>query len=210
MIQKRTVQWSTAWPVMALAVMLAGCGGGSDPVLWNDMARLKAENSELTLKVQHLQEETTRLSEQVATLSGLDETVRLQDLDTLDKIRIGKRTGFYDLDEDGRNDTLTVYIEPLDTSQDYVKAAGLVEVQLWNLNAASDGAKLASWSLAPGDIKDHWGGHIFASYYRLTFPVADILSGQETELTVKVQFTDLLSGKTASDQITVSAQHSAH
>lgn len=203
-MEKRTVQWMTAWPVMALAVMLAGCGGGSDPVLWNDIDRLKAENTELSLQVQRLEEEKSRLSGQVATLSGLDETVRLRDLDTLEKIRLGKRTGFYDQDEDGSNDTLTVYIEPLDTSQDYVKAAGLVEVQLWNLNAAPDAAKLASWSLAPEDLKEHWGGHIFASYYRLTFPVVDILTGQETELTVRVQFTDLLSGKTVGDQKTIS------
>lgn len=199
MLKKRTVQWIT----MLLAVMLTGCGGGREPFLWNDMDRLKAENRELAMQVEQLKAQTDQLRAQVETLSGLDGDARLQELDTLVTIRLGKRTGLYDLDMDGTNETLTVYVEPLDRSQDYVKAVGRVEIELWNLDAPPAEARLADWTLAPDEIQKHWGSTFFANYYRLTFPVAEILSGQEKKLTVKVTFTDFLSGKVLRDQTTI-------
>ena len=171
--------------------------------LWEDVERLKKENTDLSTQVQTLQQENTQLIVQAETLSGLDKDVRLHNLDTLDKIHIGKRTGLYDKDESGINETLVVYIEPVDTAQDYIKAIGSINVELWNLNADTAQARLADWTLEPDKMQKLWGGNIFSSYYRLEFSIADILSGQEKELTVKVTFTDTLSGKVRSDQITV-------
>ena len=155
------------------------------------------------MQVQSLQSENKQLTEQVDTLSGLDKNIRLQDLDTLDKIHLNKRTGLYDTNEDGTKETLIVYVEPLDTAQDLIKAIGTVNIELWNLNTDVAEAKLADWTLKPDKLRKLWGGNIFASYYRLSFEVADILSGQEKELTIKVSFTDWLSGKVFRDQITI-------
>jgi outer membrane murein-binding lipoprotein Lpp len=199
MIKKRTVQWIA----VLLTAMLTGCGGGREPFLWNDMNRLKAENRELAMQVEQLKAQTDQLSEQIETLSGLDGDARMQELDTLVKVRLGKRTGLYDMDKDGTNETLVVYVEPLDRSQDYVKAVGRVEVELWNLDAPPAEARLADWTLAPDEIQKHWGGTIFTGYYRLLFPVAEILNGQEKKLTVRVTFTDWLSGKVLRDQTTI-------
>ena len=71
------------------------------------------------MQVQTLESENTQLAEQVNTLSTLDAAARLEALDTLKKVRIGKRTGFYDKDKNGTNETLVVYLEPLDMAQDY-------------------------------------------------------------------------------------------
>ena len=202
MMKKRTVQFSM---VLAAAALLAGGGGGESP-LWGSLDALKAENTELKLRVQSLQAQNDQLNEQVDTLSGLDKNVRMKDLDTLDKIQIGRHTGLYDLDKNGTNEVLAVYVEPLDMTQDYIKAIGHIEVELWDLDAPAAKAKLADWSLAPKDIETLWGGTIFTSYYRLQFPVAGILSGQEKNLTVKVTFTDFLSGKILSDQTAISPQ----
>lgn len=183
------------------AILLTGCGGKN--VLWDDFENLKKENTDLTMQVQALQQENTQLNEQADALSGLDKEARLQDLDTLDKIRIGKRTGLYDTDNNGTDETLIVYVEPLDMAQDYVKAIGTVKVELWDLNTDPDKAKLTEWTLKPAETQKLWGGNIFASYYRLPFVITDILSGQEKELTVKVTFTDSLSGKVLRDQRTI-------
>ena len=183
-------------------ILLTGCGGDNH-ALWNDIEGLKKENTDLSMQVQSLQQENSQLAEQAGTLSGLDKNIRLQDLDTLDKIRLNKRTGLYDTDENGTKETLMVYIEPLDTAQDFIKAIGTVNVELWNLNTDAAEAKLANWTLKPTETQKLWGGNVFAGYYRLPFEVADILSGQEKELTVKVTFTDFLSGKVFRDQTTI-------
>ncbi|MBL7215755.1 MAG: hypothetical protein ISS71_08775 [Phycisphaerae bacterium] len=201
MIKKRTIQYAL---VFFAAVWLTGCG--SKNVLWDDIERLKQENTGLSLQVQSLKQEITQLAEQVDMLAGFDETTRLQDLDTLQTIRLGRRTGLYDLDEDGMNETMVVYVEPLDTAQDYVKAIGIVEVELWNLDADTAEAKLADWTLVPEEIHPLWGGNIFAGYYRLPFTITNILNGQENELTVKATFTDFLSGKVLRDQTTITPE----
>ncbi len=196
-------KWILRCIIVTLAVVLTGgCGIGKNPLL-GDIDNLKNENTELSLKVQSLQQENVQLTDQVNTLSSLDKDVRLNSLDTLDKIRIAKRTGLYDKDEDGTRETLAVYIETLDTAQDFIKAVGTAQVELWDLDANPTAAKLAEWSLTPEQLHPLWGGNVFAGYYRLSFPVAGIVTGQEKTLTVKVTFTDTLSGKVLRDQTTI-------
>ncbi len=188
--------------VILTAVVLAGCSHGPSPLL-NDIESLKIQNTELTAKVNSLQASNAQLSDQINTLSALDKKTRLETLDTLQQIKIGKRTGLYDNDNDSVNETLTVYLEPTDTAQDFVKAVGTAHIELWNLNAKSESARLADWSLAPADLHKLWGGNIFAGYYRIPLPVTSTLSGQEKELIIKVNFIDSLTGKTLSDNKTI-------
>ena len=197
-------KWMAECVLVSLAaVLLAGCGGRQNQVLWDNIDALKKENTDLTMQVESLRKKNDQLSEQTQRLSGLDKTVRLSAMDTLDTIRIGKRSGLSDTDKDGVNETLMVYLEPLDTAQDYVKAIGTVTVELWNLNTDPAKAKLGEWTLQPADMHKLWGRNIFAGYYRLSLPAANILTGQEKELTVKVTFTDVLSGKVRRDQKTI-------
>jgi hypothetical protein len=182
------------------AVWLAGCGGGQRSTAWDDLKKLQTENSDMALQVEQLQAENTQLHEQVQTLSGLDKRVRLDALDTLAKIRIGRYTGLYDKDEDGAADSLVVYVQPMDTAQDYIKAVGVCTVEVWNLNAPDGQAKLAEWTVEPDQLHKNWGGTIFIAYYRLVFPIGDLPLDKPDELTIKVTFTDFLTGKVFSGQ----------
>ncbi|OQY04583.1 MAG: hypothetical protein B6I25_06765 [Planctomycetales bacterium 4572_13] len=141
--------------LIILAAMLTGCGSGKQRQ-WDTLKNCKQENTELSMQVQRLESENTQLTEQVNTLSTLDAAARLEALDTLEKIRIGKHTGFYDKDDDGTNETLVVYLEPLDSAQDYTKAVGKVNIQLWDLNAAENKAKQAEWTLEPAELHKTW------------------------------------------------------
>ena len=190
--------------LIALAAMLAGCGGGKKRQ-WNTLEDCIRENTNLSVQIQALETENTQLTGQVNTLSTLDATTRLEALDTLEKVRIGKRTGFYDKDDNGTNETLVVYLEPLDSAQDYTKAVGKVNIQLWDLNTAEDKAKQAEWTVEPNDLQKTWGGTIFAGYYRIKLPLK-ITPDQQREYTVKVTFTDYLTGKVLTDQKVLSLQ----
>lgn len=198
-MKQAAIQYALA---LLTAAILGGCGGNSH-ALWNDVDRLQQENTALSMKVQTLQAENTQMARQVNTLAGLEKETRLQTLDTLASIGIKKRTGLYDIDEDGTAETLAVYIEPRDSAQDKVKAVGRVHVELWNLNAPPEDARLGAWTLEPEQLHKLWGGNIFSSYYRLTFDISDMMSVQPEELTVKVTFTDYLSGKVFTDQTVI-------
>ena len=204
---KRRIDWFIF--IALAAVLLAGCSGGKKRS-WDTLEACIQENTDLSMRVQSLESENTQLAEQVNTLSILDAAARLDALDTLEKIRIGKRTGFYDKDDNGTKEILVVYLEPLDTAQDYTKAVGKVTIQLWDLNASEDKAKEAEWTLEPTELHKTWGGTLFAGYYRIKLPLKDVLSGRETknrvgtahptELTLKVTFTDYLTGKVLTEQ----------
>lgn len=197
-------RWIESFILIALAVMLAGCSSSSQRP-WKTLKDCAQKNTELSMQIQALESENTQLTEQVNTLSTLDAAARLEALDTLDKIRIGKRTGFYDKDNDDTNETLVVYLEPLDKAQDFIKAIGAVKIQLWDLDAAANEAKPAEWTLEPAELHPTWGGTIFAGYYRIKLPLENF-SDQKKDYTVKATFTDYLSGKVLTDQKVITVQ----
>ena len=106
---------------------------------------------------------------------------------------------FYGQYKDGVKEKLIVYVRPIDRTGDAIKAAGGIGVQLWNLNAGPDEAMLAEWQVKPEEIKTLWSATMMTNYYRLTFDVGGVTSGEE-ELTVKVSFTDYTTGKVLGDQ----------
>jgi len=162
---------------------------------WDHIKQLGTEK--LTLKEQNekLQSENEDLRKQIKTLSAITPEVRTEVVSVIKKIEIGKRSGLFDKDKDGIKEKLIVYVRPSDETGDTVKVPGSVEVRLWDLNNESSEAMLASWQLGPEDIKKLWASTLMTNYYRLTFDVSEILEGQDQELTVKVRFTDYISGK---------------
>lgn len=191
-------RWIDIFILIALAGILVGCGRSTQRP-WKTLKDCAQKNTDLSMQIQALESENTQLAEQVNTLSALDPAARLEALDTLEKIRIGKRTGFYDKDNDSANETLVVYLEPLDAAQDFIKAVGKVNVQLWDLNAAEDKAKLGEWTIEPAELHPTWGGTIFTGYYRIKLPL-ETIPDQQKDYTLKITFTDYLSGKVLTDQ----------
>jgi hypothetical protein len=180
---------------------LSGCGGGSgtDRTVWDNLEETKRQNVDLSLQVQALEEENRSLKQQVQTLTGLDSQARLEQLDTLTAIRLHKRTGLYDLNEDGTCESLIVYLQTMDLQQDQVKTAGRCTIELWDLDRPAEKAKLAEWTLSADELQKTWGGTIFSQYYRIVLPL-DTAVAEGTDLTVKAAFTDLLTGKVLKDQ----------
>ncbi len=190
-------RWIGFFILIALGAIPVGCGRKTQRD-WDTLKECTQKNTDLSLQVQHLEHENTQLTEQVNTLSALDAAVRLEALDTLDKIRIGKRSGFYDKDDDGTNETLVVYLKPLDTAQDSIKAIGRADVGLWDLDDPND-SRIEVWEIIPEILHESWGGNILSSYYRFELnPKKTPQRGKE--YTVKVTFTDYLSGKVLTDQ----------
>ena len=107
-----------------------------------------------------------------------------------------------DWNEDGKKDTLVVYVQPIDENGDKFKAPGAVEVELWNLNNSEEQALLHSWSVESEELKKKWIALLVINY-RLTFDITEIVENFDEPLNVKITFTDYLSGRIFYDQIVI-------
>lgn len=194
----------SALSILLICLFLAGCSGSVEDSLWQQIKSLEEEKHTLQADNEKLQHENQRLSQQTATLQSIAADQRTAALNTLYKIEIGSRSGLFDKDGNGSKETLVVYVKPVDIVQDSVKAAGRMEVQLWNLDAADpNGAMLKQWQIQPEELTRLWAGTILNDFYRLSFPIDNIVKGDEKGLTVKVKFTDYFTGKVLEAQHTI-------
>jgi hypothetical protein len=167
--------------------------------LAEQVLELRREKAELQERVGQLNSENHRLKEQVEVLSDLPEG-RLENLSHVQKIEIGGYTGFYDKNKDGKKEKLIVYVKPRDEQGDIIKATGAIDVQLWDLNKEQDQALLGEWHTTPDELKKLWFATLLTNNYRLMFDAPEQLGEPKESLTVKVTFTDYLTGKVFEEQ----------
>ncbi len=189
--------------VLALAI-ITGCE--SSP-LTQQLITLKEENRQLQSSLAQADEQNQQMKQQVQTLGTLPPDIRIENLYNVQKINVTRYTNLYDVDEDGRDEKLVVYIQPIDEEGDIVKASGAVDVELWNLDKKNGDALLRKWHVEPQELKESWFATLLTINYRLPFDVADIVTGDEKALTVKVTFTDYVSGKVLQEQRTFKPLH---
>ena len=194
--------------IFILLILIPGCTSTNEKeTLTVQIEQLTQEKTQLQKQIEQSEKENDQLRQQVQVLSGLPEEVKLENLNLLENIKIGRYTGFYDKDEDGRKETLIVYLHPTDEQGNALKAAGTVEVQLWDLNKSNGQAMLGQWKIEPDELKKLWFETLVSIYYRLTFNVADIIDNLKEPLTVKVTFTDYLTGKVFTEQKAIKAPY---
>ncbi|RPJ29882.1 MAG: hypothetical protein EHM35_13060 [Planctomycetaceae bacterium] len=182
------------------AVLLAGCGIGSER---KHPAELKAEalqreKAEVARNLEQCQVENEQLQQQVKAMTALPRD-SLENPYKLARVRISGLTGFYDKDEDGRREKLLVYLQPIDENGDIVKAAGTVHVQLWNLEDPNSQALIGQWQVQPAELHKLWISAL-VSEYRIPFDMSPTPALLARPLTVKVTFTDYLTGDIFRDQ----------
>ncbi len=187
---------------VCLLVAAAGCEStGSQKIPpAKQIQTLKQEKKQLARQIEQSKAEAEQLKKQLQILSDLPPEAKFENLYHLQKIKITRYTNLYDKDKDGKKEKLIVYIQPIDEEGDIVKATGAVDVQLWDLNKENGQALLGQWHVKPDELKKLWFATLITINYRLTFDVADKITGDEEALTVKVTFTDYLTGKVFTEQ----------
>ena len=200
------VEVRTATIVIAACLMmgLCGCGGGEqEAILRKELGALKLENQALASKCAESEAQAARLEQRVETLTALGAEARAEGVYEIEAIKITRYTGLYDKDKDGQREELIVYVQPVDTTGDMIKAAGEMEVELWDLNREAGEALIGQWRVSAEELKHLWFDMLLSRNYRLTFDIDEKIAEYERPLTVKVNFTDYLSGKTFSEQRTI-------
>jgi len=193
-----------------LLTLTTGCEeANKKSPLAEQIQQLKQEKTELTRQIERSENENEQLQKQILVLSGLPEEAKAENLYRLQRIKITRYTNFYDKDKDGEKEKLIVYIQPLDEEGDIVKATGAVDVQLWDLNSSeANQALLGQWHVTPDQLKKLWFATLITINYRLTFDVAGKVNDFDQPLTVKVTFTDYLTGRVFKEQRVIKPQSS--
>ena len=183
--------------VICFLAFLAGCEDTyTESPLQERIDTLTIQQKQLESQLEQSTAENEQLKKQIHTLSGLPEQLKGENLYSILNVAVGKYTGFYDKDKDGTKEKLIVYIEPIDEQGDKIKAAADIEVELWDLSKTDGGALLAKWpAVKPDELKNLWFAGVVKDNYRLTFDITDKVESFDEPLTVKVTFTDYLSGK---------------
>ncbi len=195
--------------VLCVLTFVAGCenANSQQSLLVEQIGNLTEQNKQLENQLEQTRAENKQLITQIQVLSGLPEEVKGENLYRLQNIKIGKYTGFFDKDDDGTKEKLIVYIQPLDEEGDIIKATGDMDVQLWDLDSSeADQALLGQWHVEPGELKKLWFATLVTINYRLTFDIADKVKSFDKPLTVRVNFTDYLSGKVFKEQKVIDPQ----
>jgi len=191
----------SAFFILIFTLAVTGCNKANEKAqLLEKIEQLTEQNTELTGALVQSKSENEELKGQVQVLSSLPEEVKGENLYNLQKIKIGRYTDFYDKDHDGKKETLIVYIQTIDDQGDKMKASGTTEVELWDLNKQDGQAMLARWKVEPEELKKLWNATMLTINYRLTFDITEIVKSFNKPLTVKVKFTDYLTGRTFEDQ----------
>ena len=200
---------SSLFVVSLVSLVFAfGCDSGKagKPTTAQQVQQLTSQNTELQNQLEQANTENAQLLKQAESLSKLPGEKRADAIYHIKSVKIGSYTNFYD-DYKTPGATgkkkLVVYVQPIDETGDTVKAGGTVEVQLWDLNKKENEARLAQWQVEPNELKALWLGGIFSSGYRLSFDASEIVDKFDKPLTVKVNFTDYLSGMTFTEQFII-------
>jgi hypothetical protein len=182
------------------AALVAGCGIGSERKhpLELKVEALQQEKAQLARSAEQCQVENAQLQQQVKAMAALPKD-RSENPYKLTSVRLARFTGFYDTDKDGRREKLLVYIQPIDESGDVVKAAGIVNVELWNLNKPGDQAVIGQWQIQMAELRKLWVNAL-VSNYRLPLDVSVTPELLTQPLTIKITFTDYLTGEIFRDQ----------
>jgi len=185
-------------------LLVAGCGIGSARLspLEMKVRDLERQKAQLAAQLEQSQVELEQVKAQVKTLAALPPG-RQENLYALNAVTIGRFTGFYDKDGDGKRDKLVVYLQPIDRTGDVVKAPGVASVQLWNLNDPNGQALLGQWQVPPEEVCKLWFNSLAVTAYRLTFDVPASPALLAQPLTVKITFTVDLTGQVFTDQYVI-------
>lgn len=180
----------------SLLLFLAGCGIGTERKTPEELRAEKLQQEKASLKgdVEQHRVQIEQLRAQIRELSALKD--KPNNPYELTSLRIAKISNFFDKDRDGIQETLVVYVQPIDAEGDVVKAAGTVSVQLWNLNNPNGQAMLGQWKVEPAELRKLWFNSLAITSYRLTFDRPETVGVFSEPLTLRVTFTDYLTGET--------------
>jgi hypothetical protein len=180
------------WLALA-AASAAGCVDDRLVQADAEVRQYREENAKLKADVRSRQQVIAEQQEQIRTLQALGEK-RLDLLFHVSAIKLGRYTAGVDLDGKDGDDGVRVYLQPVDGDGHAIKAAGAVTIQLFDLAAKAEENLLGEYNYPAEEIAKNWSAGFLTYHYRFDCPWKSS-PPTHPEITVRVAFTDYLTGK---------------
>ncbi len=185
------------WAVL-VAVALAGCGR---EVSYEDLTKrletARKDNVQLGERVNRLTADVKSRDEHIVRLQGLGPK-RLDLLFAVASVKLGRSSGV-DLDEKPGDDGVRVYLKCIDRDGHSLKAAGDVTIQLFDLADDAKDPLVARYEFPVAEAVKHYSGGLMMNQYRFDCPWKSA-PPKRPELTLRVTFTEYLTGKSHTAQ----------
>jgi outer membrane murein-binding lipoprotein Lpp len=142
--------------------------------------------------------ELARKQKRIDTLVSLGPD-RIKKLYYVRSIKLGQYTGGADLNGQPGDDGIKVFLRPIDSNGDTIKAAGAVTVQVYDLAQPADKTLIGEYKWSVDEVAKAFSGGFMTYHFTFTCPWK---SGppKHAGITVRVEFIDYLTGKTMSAQ----------
>ena len=184
--------------LVVLVAAVPGCGKPSSANI-----ALRKENKALRDKVESLERQhnadvASLRAGGATTVPSLPQT-QLEKLFTVHGIEFGRLTGPADWDANAPGDDgLKLYVTPTDNAGQPLKAAGSFVVEAFDLAAGDGRTRVGRWEFPLDDAAKNWFGQATLYTYVLQTPWQT--RPEHPDLTLKVTFTDALTGRSFTEQ----------
>ena len=185
---------------LALLSLATGCDDAGVTI-----AQLRQRNHSLEKQLGQLERDHVALQEelkarkaQITRLQALG-VRRLDLLNSAARIEIDRLSGGYNHDGRHGDEGVVVYLKPLDAEGDVIKAAGEIEIQLWDLAGTPQELLVGQYVLDAMHARELWYGKFLNKHYTIHCPWRE-QPPRHDEVTVRALFTDYVTGEVLSDQ----------
>jgi len=183
-------------------LLLAGCAPAEDPMALQLQEALAARQR-LAKENEALRRELQKQRQLVETLRALP-AGRLESLVRVEKAEIGRYSGGVDRNGQPGHDAVRVYLNLFDQHGSQIKAAGDVTIQLYDLAAPPQENFLAEHAWKAEKLHERWAGGFISNHYVFDCPRPERLAHED--VTVRLSFTDYLTGRSFTDQRVVKVE----
>ncbi len=188
-----------------MVVALASLTGCNSAAISEENTRLRREHYELTTEVASLKEAAQRRETQINALNQqatlpkpVVEGVKLADLPVVTKLAFGTYSGGYDSDGDGADDTVRVYLQPLDQRGRFYPAVGKAVLQVVVIEADKPPVEIARRDYDPKAFDNAYVAGFTGTHFTLEAKLTSVPAG---EVTIKVTYTDGQTGAVLTRQL---------
>lgn len=182
---------------LALSLAAAGCNtvsGEEYAAVQRDLIATQDQVRKLQEQVAAQEQATALMKSQVAREVGV-KPESLEQLVVPVKIELERQSGGYDTDGKPGDDGILLYVQPIDRDGDVVKAAGSIKVTLLDLANPPDQYVIGEYLFDANKTRELWYGRMWTHHYTVRLPWYQGKPPRHNEITARVEFTDLLTGK---------------
>jgi hypothetical protein len=163
------------------------------------VSRVENQLSDEQKTVKHLQN-------QVATARHMSPDV-MKELTAPVRIELASQSGGYTKDNQVGDQGIVLYVQPIDSDGDVIKATGSFRATLLDLTEPTSPKVISPYEFDIPNTRKLWYGRFMTTHYTLRLPWPPGPPPKADKITAVVEFTDLLTGRVLTTQKAFDIKH---